>query len=184
MDSNSLKHPTSSITWWTNDEEKTFFKAFEYNYELSLEIYPYSRRDGFIYFMIAIECFFKYAYALARYDAFNELNSVSSSMNFLEYQKVNVDQRKSANFGHDVGLILSTLRKRYKNLSCREVQDFMTTLPPEKTTTFNSLSAISWMAFRYRDGNDSAVETICEQYISDLEEKFNEIWLTHFGGLV
>jgi hypothetical protein len=183
MNSSSLTHPTPADVWWENEEEMALFNAFNDNLRVSTFLRTNHPRDSFMSMMVGMECFFKYAYALTRFRSINDTKAIDKVLRFLKIKQPKSNQYKCSFLKHDIGLMISELRRRYSNLSHRDIQDFMMSLPPNETTDFKDLSKLSWMAFRYRDGNDVDVQRICTQYIADLHPKFNHIRTTFFGGL-
>lgn len=185
MESNDLTHPAATDRWWENEEEKGLLAAYQANFQVSEFLLTDHPRDSFMAMMVGIECFFKYAYAITRFNAINEVGSLEKVLRFLKISSPQINQYKCSVFKHDIGLVLSELRKRYANLgSHRDIQDFIMSLPPNETTSFTTLDSLSWMAFRYRDGNDPAIKTKSQQYITALKPKFQEIQNNFFQGLI
>lgn len=183
MESNDLTHPNADKVWWDNEEEKVLLSAYESNFRVSEFLLENHPRDSFMAMMVGMECFFKYAYAVARYNAIQEIGSLNKILSFLKISNPQLNQFKCSAFKHDIGLVISELRKLYRNLSHRDIQDFMMSLPPNETTSFSSLDSLSWMAFRYRDGNDDNIKTKCQEYIKDLKPKFKDVQDNFFRGL-
>jgi hypothetical protein len=183
LDSNNLAHPAPTDRWWLNDEEKDLLKAFQYSMHLSSHLEPSHPRDAFMMLMVSIECFFKYAYAVARFNAINDMTPLKRVLNFLRITRPSMQNFKCADFKHDVRKVISELRRRYRNLSHNDIQDFMIILPPDQTSNYSNLTSLAWMAFRYRDGADPNINAQASQYIADIKPKFQNVRASFFRGL-
>jgi hypothetical protein len=184
MNTTDLTHPAAGAVWWENEEERELLAASAINFAVCDHLLPDHPRDAFMAMMVGIECYLKYVYAVTRYNAINDVNLIQQVLRFLKITSPNANQMKCASLKHDIGKVISELRMRYRNLAGRTIQDFLMSLPPAETSDFGNLRALSWMAFRYRDGNDPAVKAICTAYITDLRPKFDAIRANYFGGLV
>src|ERR1700690_4292611 len=128
MDSNTVTHPPAEAHWWNDEEERRLLTAHQVNFTVAAFLETDHPRDSFMAMMVGIECFFKYVYAVTRYSALQDVSLLDRALRFLKISSPQASQYKCAVLKHDVGLVISELRKRYSNLNQREIQDFMMSL--------------------------------------------------------
>ena len=112
MNTANLTHPLPTDVWWENDEERSLFEAFRNNLQVSTFLRVTHPKDSFMVMMVAMECFFKYAYALTRHKAINDIGTVDRILKFLKIKQPQSNQFKCSLLKHDIGLAISELRKR------------------------------------------------------------------------